>query len=118
MKAPSKKARVVLAPMSVTAAELLHRLQQEAADAVAPAPGTVTLQPMGALSPSSACDGTYLAAYDASHSSSVTLMHHHGRQSLPRWSGVEVRRDPDGRRWERSFRAVVDDFGTLVEVHL
>lgn len=117
MKAPSKKARsVVLAPMSATAAELLHRLQQEAADAVAPAPGTVTLPPMGALNPSSACDGTYLSAYDASCFNSITLIQSHGRQSQAKWSGTEVRYDTDGQRWERHIRAVVDDFGALVEV--
>lgn len=119
MKAPSKKARsVVLAPISATAAELLHRLQQEAADAVAPAPGTVTLLPKGALKPSSACDGTYLAAYGAGHYNSITLFQNHGRQSQAKWSGTEVRYDTDGQRWERSIRAVIDDFGTLVEVNL
>lgn len=117
MKAPSKKARgVVLAPMSATAAELLHRLQQEAADAVAPAPGTVTLLPVGALTPSSSRDATYLFGYGAGHTASVTLYQSHGRESQVKWSGIESRYDTDGQRWERSFRAVVDDFGTLVEV--
>jgi hypothetical protein len=119
MKAPSKKARsLVLAPMSATAAELLHRLQQEAAEAVAPAPGTVMLPPQGALKLSSACDETYLSAYDAGHYNSITLIQSHGRQSQDKWIGTEVRHDTKGHRWERSFRAVVDDFGALVEVSL
>ena len=117
MKAPSKKARsVVLAPMSATAAELLHRLQQEAADAVAPAPDTVTLPPTGVLQSSSACDATYFAAYGTGHFNSISLVQNHGRQSQFKWNGSEVRYDTDGRRWERSIRAVVDDFGALVEV--
>jgi hypothetical protein len=117
MKAPSKKTRsVVLAPMSATAAELLHRLQQEAADAVAPAPGTVTLPPTGALTPSSACHGTYLSAYGPDYQNSITLIQIHSRLSLVKWSGVETRYDTDGQRWERNIRAVVDDFGALVEV--
>lgn len=32
------------------------------------------------------------------------------------WYGAELRSDEDGRRWERSLRAVCDDFGNLVEV--
>lgn len=108
----------VLAPMSATAAELLHRLLQDAADAVAPAPGTLTLPPMGALKPSSACDGTYISAYSADYNSSITLIQNHGRQGQAKWSGTEVRRDTGGQRWERSIRAVVDDFGALVEVNL
>lgn len=119
MKAPSKKARsVVLAPMSETAARLLHQLVQDAADATAPAPGSITLPATVALKPSSACDATYLSAYDAGHCNSVTLMQNHGRQSRAKWSGTEVRCDTDGQRWERFIRAVVDDFGTLVEVRL
>lgn len=117
MKAPSKKARsVVLAPMSATAAELLHRLQQEAAEAVAPAPGTVTLPPTGALRATGSGDGTYISAYDSSFNNSISLVQIHSRQSPTRWSGTEVRRDANGQRWQRDFRAVVDDFGDLVEV--
>lgn len=106
----------VLAPMSAIAAELLHRLQQEAADAAAPAPGTVTLPPVGTLRPSSACDGTYLAAYGSGRSNSITLLLNHGRQRPAKWSGSETRYDDHGHRWERNFYAVVDNFGDLVEV--
>lgn len=117
MKAPSKKARsVVLAPMSATAAELLHRLQQEAADAVAPAPGTVTLPPTGALKPSGVCDATYLSAYCTTNAGSVTLTLNHARQSQAKWGGTETRYDTDGRYWQRYLSAITDDFGTLVEV--
>lgn len=32
------------------------------------------------------------------------------------WFGEHCMLDPEGRRWERPFNAVVDDFGNLVEV--
>ncbi|MEJ8846385.1 hypothetical protein [Variovorax rhizosphaerae] len=98
---PAARAAITLAPMSATAA----------ADAVAPAEGTIL------LSPPAACDlyfadDTSCAAY-YSGGCRTSLYHHHGRAY---WTGDESRTDGDGRRWERRIRAVVDDFGALVEV--
>ena len=104
----------VLAPMSATAAELLHRLQQEAADAVAPAPGTVVLAPQGALSHHGG-DANHAYAYFDNYDTSTRLAHYHGDRT-PGWSGHEKRLDSSGRVWERRIRAVIDNFGDLVEV--
>ena len=100
--------------MSATAAELLHRLQQEAADAVAPAPGTVVLAPQGALSHHGG-DANHAYAYFDNYDTSTRLAHYHGDRT-PGWSGHEKRLDSSGRVWERRIRAVIDNFGDLVEV--
>jgi hypothetical protein len=98
-------------------AALLHQLQQEAAQAAAPAPGTVVLQPIaGPLQLSSTCDGSYISAYDQDFNHTFTAIQSHTRPRQAKWSGTEVRRDDAGRRWERNFIAVADDFGDLVEV--
>ncbi len=107
---PVARAAVTLAPMSATAAELLHRLQQEAADAVAPADGTILLSP-----PAAACD--YYRATETSCTAyfgdcRVSLFRHRG---YAYWTGDEERTDGDGRRWERRIKAVVDNFGELIE---
>lgn len=34
------------------------------------------------------------------------------------WYGRETRKDSSGSEWSRTFRAVVDDFGRLIEVSL
>lgn len=104
----------VLAPMSATAAELLHRLQQDAADAVAPAPGTIVLKPHGAPCRYDATD-TRLCAYFGSYDTSIYLYRHHGNGSAI-WTGDESLMDAGGTKWERRIRAVVDNFGDLVEV--
>lgn len=49
----------------------------------------------------------------------VTLYRHTGLflpERLGRWHGYEYRTDKLGREWSRSFFAVTDDFGWLVEV--
>jgi hypothetical protein len=117
MKAPSKKARsVVMAPMSETAAQLLHQLVQDAADAVAPAPGSITLRPQGPLQHREQFSSDHrLTAYSADGSVHWAK---HPTTSMPQWYGREDRRDAEGRRWERTMWGIVDDFGTLVEVPL
>ena len=105
---------MVLAPMSATAAELLHRLQQEAADAVAPAPGTIVLKPHGALYIHSSENTSAYAYYDK-YDTSTRLYRHHGNGSAI-WTGREQLMDASGRTWERSIHAVIDNFGDLVEV--
>jgi hypothetical protein len=40
----------------------------------------------------------------------------HGSEWGIEWFGHEVQVDQLGRAWQRDFDAVVDDFGTLVEV--
>jgi hypothetical protein len=102
--------------MSVTAAELLHRVQQEAADAAAPAPGTIVLAPQSGLkfSSESSADHRHIAYADG-HQTDVRLTKYPDT-AMPQWFGRERRRDTDGRIWERSIWAIVDDFGTLVEV--
>lgn len=111
---------LTLAPVSEKAAELLHALYAEALaqveTTIAPAPGTVLLPPVGKLRPSSASDASYMSAYGADFRGSVTLIQNHGRQGQAKWSGDEVRYDTEGRRWERFIRAVINDFGDLVEV--
>lgn len=118
MKAPSKKARsVVLAPMSETAAKLLHQLVQDAADAAAPAPGSTILQAPTRIKYEAAYsnDLHYVAYSDDLCSTRWTK---HPCSSMPQWIGREDRHDEQGRRWERVMWGVVDDFGTLVEVPL
>jgi hypothetical protein len=117
MKAPSNKARsVVLAPMSATAAQLLHQLVQDAADAAAPAPGSIVLQPQSKLQHEERFSSDHrFVAYAAANSASVRWVKH-PNTSMPQWFGSEGRRDADGRHWERTMWGVVDDFGTLVEV--
>jgi hypothetical protein len=107
-------ADIVMAPMSVTAAELLHRLQQEAAEAVAPAPGTIVLAPRAKRCHYTSNDTSLSGLFD-DFSTSVYLFRHHGNGSS-RWTGEETLRDADGRKWERRIHAVVDNFGDLVEV--
>ncbi|WP_027730965.1 hypothetical protein ABL850_14865 [Variovorax paradoxus] len=104
----------VLAPMSATAAELLHRLQQEAAESVAPALGTVVLAPRGTRCHYASNDTSLSGLFD-DFSTSVYLFRHHGNGSS-HWTGEETLRDADGRRWERRIHAVVDNFGDLIEV--
>lgn len=104
----------VLAPMSATAAELLHRLQQEAADAVAPAPGTVVLTPHGTPCKHHS-DDAMAYTYFGDFQTSIMLFRHHGNGSS-RWTGEEQLRDALGRKWERRVHAVIDNFGDLVEV--
>lgn len=104
----------VLAPMSATAAELLHRLLQEAADAVAAAPGTVVLAPHGTPCKHHSADAIAYT-YFGDFQTSVMLFRHHGNGSS-HWSGEETLRDANGRKWERRIRAVIDNFGDLVEV--
>lgn len=104
----------VLTPMSATAAELLHRLQQDAADAVAPAPGTIVLKPHGAPRRYDATD-TRLCAYFGDFYTSIYLYRHHGNGSAI-WTGDESLVDASGTKWERRIRAVVNNFGDLVEV--
>jgi hypothetical protein len=117
MKAPSKKARVVLAPMSETAARLMHQLIQEAAEAAAPAPGAVVLKPHGTLKHQYdfSSDHRFVAYGDDFVRISWTK---HPTTSMPQWLGHEDRYDDQGRRWERTMWGIVDDFGTLVEVPL
>ena len=40
----------------------------------------------------------------------------HGHPLGKTWFGTESATDTQGREWERRFDAVVDDFGTLIEV--
>lgn len=40
----------------------------------------------------------------------------HGNRQGTTWFGYESRHDELGRKWRRNYNAVVDDFGTLVEV--
>jgi len=119
MKAPSKKARsVVLAPMSETAAQLLHQLVQDAADAAAPTPGSIVLLPQAKLEHDSRFSRDHrFVAYSADASTSVAWTKH-PNTSMPQWYGTEGRRDAEGRRWVRTMWGIVDDFGTLVEVGL
>lgn len=118
MKARSQSSKlaadIVLAPMSAIAAELLHRLQQEAADAVAAAPGTVVLAPRGKRCHYTSNDTSLSGLFD-DFSTSVYLFRHHSNGSS-HWTGEETLRDADGRRWERRIHSVVDNFGDLVEV--
>ena len=119
MKAPSKKARaVVLAPMSETAAQLLHQLMQDAANAAAPAPGAIVLKPTARLKhhPAFSSDHRFVA-YSDDRATRVSWTKY-PNTSMPQWIGGEYREDYDGRRWERTMWGVVDDFGTLVEVSL
>lgn len=104
----------VLAPMSATAAELLHRLLQEAADAVAAAPGTVVLAPHGAPYHHGATNNSAYAYFD-NFETAIKLYRFHG-DTTPFWTGYEKRLDASGRTWERHVNAVVDNFGDLVEV--
>ena len=105
----------VLAPMSATAAELLHRLQQEAAEAVTPAPGSVMLPPPVKACGTHSTDTSYYVYFDG-YSTRKDFYLRHQRESQAKWAGSEERTDSDGRRWERRIAAVVDDFGELVEV--
>lgn len=116
MKAPSKKARsVVLAPMSETAAKLLHQLTQDAADAVAPAPGAIVLKPQGQFKYDSQFSSDHRYTAYAEDYTSIRWVKH-PTTPMPQWFGHEERRDTDGQRWERTMWGVVDDFGSLVEV--
>lgn len=119
MSAPSKKARsVVLAPMSKTAAQLLHQLVQDAADAAAPAPGSIVLQPQTRLRHEERyCRDHHFVAYSADGTTS-TRWTKHPNTSMPQWFGSESRCDAEGRGWQRTMWGIVDDFGTLVEVSL
>lgn len=119
MKALSKKARsVVLAPMSETAAQLLHQLVQDAADAAAPALGSIVLQPLAKLQHEEQFSSDHrFIAYSADARTSISWSKH-PTSSMPQWYGREDRRDAEGRRWERTMWGIVDDFGTLVEVGL
>lgn len=46
----------------------------------------------------------------------VSVGRHHGQPSGETWFGTERAKDAQGRTWERTFVAVMDDFGSLVEV--
>lgn len=105
---------VVLTPMSATAAQLLHRLLQEAADAVAPAPGTVVLAPQGPPCHHGG-DFNHAYAYFDNYDTSTRLARYHDFPT-PGWVGNEKRLDSSGRVWERRVHAVIDNFGDLVEV--
>lgn len=113
-QAPNALAEIVLAPMSVTAAELLHRLLQEAAEAAGPAPGTVVLAPHGAPHHHGATSNSAYAYFD-NFETAIKLYRFHG-DTTPFWTGYEKRLDASGRTWERHVNAVVDNFGDLVEV--
>lgn len=120
MKAPSKKARsVVLAPMSETAAQLLHQLVQDAADAAAPAPGSITLLPLVQLQHHADYSSDHrLVAYSCGDVWTSVRWSKYPNSAMPQWHGREERLDSEGRSWARAFWGVVDDFGTLVEVPL
>lgn len=105
----------VLTPVSDTAAQLIHLLRQEAAEAAAPAPGTVTLRPAVRMIARHSRP-TSITAYSEDWESRIDLFFQHDRWTVARWSGEEQRTDEHGRTWERRFQAVVDDFGSLVEV--
>jgi hypothetical protein len=108
----------MLAPMSATAAQLLHQLVQDAADAAAPAPGSIVLQPQTKLQHQERYSSDHhFVAYSADNSTSIRWVKH-PTTSLPQWLGRENRRDAEGRSWERTMWGIVDDFGTLVEVSL
>jgi hypothetical protein len=114
---PARKSTraTVLTPVSDTAAQLIHLLRQEAAEAAAPAPGTVTLRPAARLI-TRRSSHTNITAYSEDWETRVDLWCLHDHWNVTRWSGEEQRTDADGRRWERRIVAVVDDFGSLVEV--
>ncbi len=112
-----KSARAtVLTPVSDTAAQLIHLLRQEAAEAAAPAPGTIVLQPLARLKAYRDHGACHFIAYSEDFQSSVRLTRYYQWDSEPAWYGHETRRDTEGRTWERTFYALVDDFGSLVEV--
>jgi hypothetical protein len=123
---------VVLAPVSATAAELLHALY---ADAFAAAAAAVNAPPPGSIvlrePPTSGLTATYQD--NAGYRSLRLNQGFEYEISLqtpflgdPRfewhrpgvWYGSEERKDMQGRRWKGSLpcRYVIDNFGDLVEV--
>jgi len=115
MAARKSPRATVLTPVSDTAAQLIHLLRQEAAEAAAPAPGTVVLPPHTGLR-ALTFDATYHSAHSADWETSLRLWFYPDRAHQVRWIGDETLRDDKGRTWERRLRMVIDDFGTLVEV--
>jgi len=132
MKAPSKMARaVVLAPMSVTAAKLLHALY---AETLASAEASLQVPPAGAIvlqePPTSGLTAKYSEThgyrrlrlskgFDYEISLQTSMLGTEFRWERPGiWYGSESRQDMQGRRWTGplSCHYVTNDFGDLVEV--
>ncbi|WP_445287676.1 hypothetical protein [Variovorax atrisoli] len=115
MAARKSPRATVLAPMSDTAARLLHQLLQDAADAAAPAPGSITLKPVIGLKhqPDYSTDLSFVAYGEGLVD---VRWRRHPCSDMPQWIGHEERKDDQGRRWNRVMWGIVDDFGTLVEV--
>lgn len=60
------------------------------------------------------CDGAPNFALSARTGSS--FQRRHGSEHGTTWFGTERLLDQHGRKWERGYDAVIDDFGNLVEV--
>lgn len=106
---------VVLVPLSALEADLRHQPRQSAAEATAPAPGTIVLPPLIAPHHLYATDTrshTYFTGWDCSQSFYLR----HQSESAAKLRGTEDRKDAEGRSWTRPIEAVLDDFGDLVEV--
>lgn len=85
------------------------------------APAQISLTPIDAsqvsmywLRDSNACVGMSSAACHRMHH----FQRQHGFNHAGAWFGAEYMADQRGRMWSREFRAVIDDFGDLIEVEL
>ncbi len=94
------------------AAELLSRLQQDAADAVALPEGSIVLPAVRSVTHCSVTDTSQCAYFDG-FTASLYLSR---RFRDIGWSGADDRQDADGRKWSRRIVMVANDFGDLVDV--
>lgn len=78
-------------------------------------PGPVQLLPQEALVSNFYCGGTRISAIDSNFNLRYWVQQRPTGQDH-RWHGEEIRNDSSGREWSRSFNAVIDNFGNLVEV--